>query len=190
MVINTPFRELSCLLSIHHQSRVKKKSWAAREGGRGDWEKVSYCIAAIYVLHWQTICSGHDTKEHGYRSKNNLLLSGYWSQALVPIPPPDNPVAITIIPSGKTTKERLGRGERRIDEVVKEEAENCGLKGGQMGRVNSHPGCKTQHWSGETTYNKKRKTYSRHCSWLMATSHPSLYSCATEIKGPPPHTER
>ena len=78
--------------------------------------------------------------------------------------PSDNPVAITIIPSGKTTKERLGRGERRIDEVVKEEAENCGLKGGQMGRVNSHPGCKTQHWSGETTYNKKRKTYNRHCS--------------------------
>lgn len=162
MVINTPFRELSCLLSIHHQKSKKKKG-----GGRWVWEKVSYCSAAIYVLHWQTICSGHDTKEHSYRSKNNLLLSGYWSQELAPIPPPlNNPIALTIIPSGKTTKESPGWGERRIDEVVKEEAENCGLKGGQIGRVNSHHGCKTKRWSGT-----RRKTrYSGQRSWLMVTS--------------------
>lgn len=36
--------------------------------------------------------------------------------------PSNNPVTLTIIPSGKTTKESLGWGERRIDEVVKEEA--------------------------------------------------------------------
>ena len=158
MVINTPFRELSCLLSIHHQSRVKKKAERPGEGGGGVEKRSPTALLPSMFYTGKQFVPAMTQKNTATAVKTTYYFLAIDRKHSSLFLPSDNPVAITIIPSGITTKESLGRGEIRIDVVVKEEAENCGLKGGQMGRVNSHPACKTEHWSGETTYKKKHTT--------------------------------
>lgn len=136
MVINTPFRELSCLLSIHHQRKVKNR--------RG-YEKRSptALLPSMYYTGKQFV-PAMTQKNTATAVKTTYYFLAIDRKHSPLTHPSNNPVALSIIPSGKTTKESLGWGERRRDEVVKEEAENCGLKGGQIGRVNSHHGCKTK----------------------------------------------
>lgn len=157
MVINTPFRELSCLLSIHHQMVVKK----AEERG---FEKrsPSALLPSMYYTGKQFV-PAMTQKNTATAVKTTYYFLAIDHKHSPLSHPSNNPLTLTIIPRGKTTKGSLDWGERRIDEVVKEEAENCRLKDGQIGRVNSHHGYKTKRWSSGGTYNYKKRC-SRHCS--------------------------